>query len=273
VSEGTLVTGYLPDAQAVTNQAARTFALATRLLPPEVRGDVYLLYLVMRTLDDLVDGRARDAEERLELVERWALTGRVAGREAEILNELFRKHSGLSRPAVVDFVEGMRQDLGRPTFVTEADVDLYGYRVAGTVGELMAGILGVRRPEAVFAARALGIAMQRTNILRDLDEDLATGRVYVAARTLESLGIEDLASDDRSALLRVGVALAERWYDIGIAGVEDLLRGRQAIRAAALMYREILRQIARDGWGARRPWRASVSSRRKAWLTILALAS
>jgi hypothetical protein len=69
------------------------------------------------------------------------------------------------------------------------------------------------------------------------------------------------------------VALAERWYDIGIAGVEDLVRCRQAIRAAALMYREILRQIARDGWGARRPWRASVSSRHKAWLTILALAS
>jgi 15-cis-phytoene synthase len=273
VRQGTLVTRYLPDAQAVTNQAARTFAVATRLLPPELRGDVYLLYLVMRTLDDLVDDRAAGAQGRLEAVERWALTGRVVGREAEILDELFRKHDGLSRRPVLEFVEGMRQDLGRPVFVTEADVDLYAYRVAGTVGELMAGILGVRRPEACFAARALGIAMQRTNILRDLDEDLAAGRVYLASRTLESLGIEDLAAADRSALLRVGVALAERWYDMGIGGIEDLVRGRQAIRAAALMYREILRQIGRDGWGEKRPWRASVSGRRKAWLALLALAS
>jgi 15-cis-phytoene synthase len=273
VSEVGLAAGYLPDARAVTNGAARTFALAARLLPPDVRGDVYLLYLVMRTLDDLVDDRASDAEQRLDLVERWVLTRRVGGREAEILDELFRKHPGLSRQPVLDFLAGMRQDLGRPSFVTEADVDLYAYRVAGTVGELMAGILGVRRPEAFFAARALGIAMQRTNILRDLDEDLVAGRIYLPTRTLEALGVEDLGCDDRSALLRVGVALAERWYEIGIGGIEDLLRGRQAIRAAALMYREILRQIGRDGWGARRPWRASVSGRRKAWLAVLALAS
>lgn len=273
MSTGSLAAAYLPDARAVTNGAARTFALATRLLPPEVRGDVYLLYLVLRTLDDLVDERAAEAEQRLGLVERWALTGRVAGRESEILEELFFKHPGLSRQPVLDFLEGMRQDLGRPSFLTEADVDLYAYRVAGTVGELMAGLLGVRRSEAFFAARGLGIAMQRTNILRDLDQDLAAGRVYLAARTLESLGVDDLAGDDRSALLRVGVALAERWYEIGLAGLDDLLRGRQAIRAAALMYREILRQIARDGWGTRRPWRASVSTRRKAWLTVLALAS
>jgi phytoene synthase len=273
VSQETLARQYLPRAVAVTNSAARTFALATRLLPVSVRRDVYLLYLVMRTLDDLVDEGSPDASCRMDQLERWATTGVVVGPEAEILEELFSRHAALSRRPVLDFLEGMRQDLGRPCFVTEADVDLYAYRVAGTVGELMASILGVRREEAYFAARALGIAMQRTNILRDLDEDLRSGRVYLASRTLESLGIEDVAGGDRSALLRVGAALAERWYDIGIPGIEDLVRGRQAIRAAALMYREILRQIGRDGWGARRPWRASVSSRRKAWLTLIALAS
>ena len=268
-----LTLDYLSQARAVTNSAARTFALATRLLPADVRRDVYLLYLVMRTLDDLVDEGAGEASSRLDQVESWATSGRVAGPEAEILEELFRRHPALSRRPVLDFLEGMRQDLGRPCFVTEADVDLYAYRVAGTVGELMASILGVRRAEAYFAARSLGIAMQRTNILRDLDEDLRSGRLYLATRTLESLGIEDVSDGDRSALLRVGVALAERWYEIGIRGIEDLVRGRQAIRAAALMYREILRQIARDGWGERRPWRASVSGRRKAWLTLVALAS
>jgi 15-cis-phytoene synthase len=268
-----MVAQYVPDAQVTTNRAARTFALATRLLPFDVREDVYLLYLVMRTLDDLVDEHDRDASRRLDLVERWAITGQVAGREAEILDHLFSSHPGLPRRAVLSFAEGMRQDLGAPSFVTEADVDLYAYRVAGTVGELMAGILGVHRQSALVAARALGIAMQRTNILRDVDEDLSRGRVYFASKTLESLGIEDLRRDDRSSLLRVGVALAEHWYEIGIGGIDALVRGRQGIRGAALMYREILRQIARDGWGARRPWRSSVSSPRKAWLTLLALAS
>ena len=271
--EETLARQYLPQAVAVTNAAARTFALAARLLPPAVRRDVYLLYLVMRTLDDLVDEQLPDACSRLDQVERWATIGSVVGPEAEILEELFARHRALSRGPVLDFVEGMRQDLGQPHFVTETDVDLYAYRVAGTVGELMASILGVKRPEAYFAARALGIAMQRTNILRDLDEDLRSGRLYLATRTLESLGIEDVADGDRSVLLRVGVALAERWYDIGIRGTDDLVCGRPAIRAAALMYREILRQIGRDGWGERRPWRSSVSSRRKAWLTLLSLAS
>ena len=84
-------------------------------------------------------------------------------------------------------------------------------------------------------------------MLRDVDEDLAHGRVYLAAETLDRLGVADLARDDRTALLREGAGRAERWYQVGMAGIPDLRRGRRGVLAAALLYREILRPPADAG--------------------------
>ena len=126
----------------------------------------------------------------------------------------------------------------------------------------MAHVLGMRDPErAVPAAAALGMAMQRTNILRDIDEDLAAGRVYVAQATLRRFG-GSLEPGRRETLLRDQIARADALYERGCAGIELLGRGHRAIAAAAAMYREILRQIERDGYGAR-PGRAVVPRRRK----------
>lgn len=142
--------------------------------------------------------------------------------------------------------------------------------MAGTVGRLLAAILGAP-PEADQAARALGIAMQRTNILRDIDEDLARRRVYLAAETLQRLGIQDLAQGERRPLLEDQIRVTEYWYRIGITGSSQLRRGRPGVLAAALMYRQILTQIGSDGFGRTRPWRSHVSRRRKAWLALLSL--
>jgi 15-cis-phytoene synthase len=98
------------------------------------------------------------------------------------------------------------------------------------------------------SAAALGKAMQRTNILRDIDEDLENGRVYLARSTLERFGSP--APGLRAELLRDQIARADALYEEGIAGIALLMRGRRAIRAAAAMYREILRQIEREGYGA-----------------------
>ena len=164
----------------------------------------------------------------------------------------------------------MRDDLQPPRIATEADLDLYCYRVAGAVGELMTAILGVTRDDAWGAARALGLAMQRTNVLRDVDEDLANGRVYLAAETLRRFGVDDLRTADRSALYRDQIARADALYDEGLAGVDALVHGGRAIAAAGRMYREILRQIEREGLGARRT-RAVVPRRRKLVLVAGAL--
>jgi phytoene synthase len=125
----------------------------------------------------------------------------------------------------------------------------------------MTSLLGSREPdEAYVAAASLGMAMQRTNILRDIDEDAGNGRIYLATETLARYG--PAAPGRREALLRDQIARADALYEDGLAGISLLREGRAAIAAAAAMYREILRQIERCGYGAA-PGRAVVSRRRK----------
>jgi phytoene synthase len=261
----------LPSAVAVTNRVARTFSLAIRFLPAPLRDDVYLLYLVVRTLDDLVDTQQPEARKRIEQVAAWAENdGALTGREEAIVAYLFEKYPAMPRDAVTDFCIGQLAELTDTCFETEDDLDLHAYRVAGTVGRLMAGLLGVTCDDALVRARALGIAMQRTNILRDIDEDLARGRIYIPRETLVAANVGDLACDDRSGLLRVEIAIADRWYDEGLAGTAYLIHGGWQVHAAGLMYREILRELERDGFGRIRPRRVSVSPYRKLWLVTRA---
>ena len=288
----------LPEARQTINRVARSFSLAARLLPNQIRSDVELLYLVLRTLDDLVDvdvragGSTRDAaERRIAAIEAWASgegIGAPAGgapevsRELLILDDLARRHPDLPRDAVHDFLAGMRADLAGPSIGTDEEAAHYCYQVAGTVGRLMASMLGVtpgREHEADRAARALGSAMQRTNILRDIDEDLANGRVYLSAASLRAHNIDPAAASgstslgdaDRGELLRDEIARADAEYDEGLNGIRYLQHGGRSIRAAALLYREILRQIERDGYGARRPHRPVVGRARKAALLARAV--
>ena len=112
----------------------------------------------------------------------------------------------------------------------------------------MTSILGARdRDRALPAAAALGMAMQRTNILRDIDEDVAGGRVYLAREAVARHG--SLAPGRRDELLRDQIARADALYERGLAGVAELRQGRRAIAAAGAMYREILREIERRGYG------------------------
>ena len=289
------IRALLPEARQTINRVARSFSLAARLLPNQIRNDVELLYLVLRTLDDLVDvdvragGSTRDAaERRIAAIEAWAsgeTTGAAAAsRELVILDDLARRHPELPRDAVHDFLAGMRADLSGPQIATDEDAVHYCYQVAGTVGRLMASLLGVtpgHEREADRAARALGSAMQRTNILRDIDEDLANGRVYLSAASLRAHGIDPAATSgptslrdaDRRELLRDEIARADAEYDEGLNGIRYLQHGGRSIRAAALLYREILRQIERDGYGARRPHRPVVGRIRKGLLLVRAVAS
>lgn len=273
------------EARRVMARVARTFDLATWLLPGPVRRDVRRLYLVLRTLDDLVDHGRPDAAARVAAVEAWASAGVVHGREAELLDDLARRHPELPRDAVADFCAGMRADLAGPRHATEADLGRYCYRVAGTVGRLAAPLLGVapgRETEADVAARALGAAMQRTNILRDLVEDARGGRVYLPDDALASAGVEAASPasaaaalaalgawdpDRRRALVAPQIARADADYAAGIAGIGALRRGRRGIGAAARMYRAILREIEQDGYGASGR-RAVVGRGRKARILV-----
>ena len=259
--------GELLAARETTRRVARTFSLACRLLPRDVRDDVYLLYFVFRSLDDAVDTGDPAAEDRLAAVEAWARGQPASGREVALLTRLAQRHP-LPRDAFADFCAGMRDDLQGLLISSERDLDRYCYRVAGTVGTVMAHVLGMSDPErALPAASALGQAMQRTNVLRDIDEDLRAGRVYVPRTTIQRLG-GSLSPGCREALMRDQIARADALYEIGCAGIPLLARGQRAIAASAAMYREILRQIERDGYGSREG-RSVVPIRRK--LVVAAL--
>jgi phytoene synthase len=253
----------LLEARTTTRRVARTFAIACRLLPRAIRDDVYRLYLVFRTLDDLVDDGMPDADERVAAVEAWCAGAPPTTRESHLLDELDARH-GLPRDALADFCAGMRTDLDGLAIGTEDELDTYCYRVAGTVGITMSALLGTRSDvDARPAAAALGKAMQRTNILRDIDEDLEGGRVYLATETLERFGFGAVPPppSEREPLLRDQIARADALYAEGRAGIALLSSGRLAISAAAAMYQEILRQIERDGY--RQGGRAAVTPGRK----------
>ncbi len=286
------VAALLPEAQATINRVARSFALAARFLPRDVRDDINLLYLALRRLDDLVDleapsGSAQraDAQQRLAAIRTWINTGAVAdagGDELAIFVDLQRRTPTLPTDAIGAFLDGMESDLAGPVMESDADLDLYCYQVAGTVGRLMAALLGVRGGDEVqadHAARALGAAMQRTNILRDIDEDLANGRVYLPATSLRRVGLDPAAASgptslrdgDRRALYMAEIARADAEYEVGVAGIRHLLNGGRSIRVAGHLYREILRQLARDGFGVRRPHRPVVGRVRKAAALLRAM--
>ena len=286
------VAALLPEAQATINRVARSFALAARFLPRDVRDDINLLYLALRRLDDLVDleapsGSAQraDAQQRLAAIRTWINTGAIAdagGDELAIFVDLQRRTPALPTDAISAFLDGMESDLAGPVMESDADLDLYCYQVAGTVGRLMAALLGVRGgddAQADHAARALGAAMQRTNILRDIDEDLANGRVYLPATSLRRVGLDPAAASgptslrdgDRRALYMAEIARADAEYEVGVAGIRHLLNGGRSIRVAGHLYREILRQIERDGFGVRRPHRPVVGRVRKAAALLRAM--
>ena len=288
------VAALLPEAQATINRVARSFALAARFLPRDVRDDINLLYLALRRLDDLVDleapsGSAQraDAQQRLAAIRTWINTGAIAdagGDELAIFVDLQRRTPALPTDAIGAFLDGMESDLAGPVMESDADLDLYCYQVAGTVGRLMAALLGVRGgddAQADRAARALGAAMQRTNILRDIDEDLANGRVYLPATSLRRVGLDPAAASgptslrdgDRRALYMAEIARADAEYEVGVAGIRHLLNGGRSIRVAGHLYREILRQIERDGFGVRRPHRPVVGRARKAAAVVRAVMS
>jgi len=234
-----------------------TFAPAMRLLPGQTRADVRTLYGVLRTIDDLVDDDDPRAPERVKALERWARGWAPASPEAHALAELASRHP-LPREQLGEFCRGMRHDIARATIADDAAFDRYCQQAGGSVGIVLAVLLGAAGPEEDRAKQgmaALGRAMQVTNILRDIDEDLATQRVYISQSAIERFGFPSPGA--REELLRDHIARADALFEEGLPAIALLARGREAMALSAALYREILRQIERDGYG-REPGRAIV---------------
>jgi phytoene synthase len=141
----------------------------------------------------------------------------------------------------------MRHDMVGATVETEDDVDLYCRRVAGAVGVMVAQISGAKSDEAERRITALGIGVQRAHILRDIDLDRLEGRCYIAGETVKRFG--SISPGHRELLLKDQIARADAWLDEGVSIRRLLPEGGRAAGACASLYREILRQIEREGYG------------------------
>ncbi len=270
-------------ARAVTRRHARSFSFASLLLFGARRRAAFALYAFCRRLDDLVDeedGRTEPLEHRLAraraLIARiyvdapqladpglGPVSGRAVGAlvdevwdEAELaaLRDTIQRF-GVPEQPFQDLVSGMEMDVAGHRYATFADLELYCDRVAGTVGLLLCPVLGASDVRAAGAAADLGRAMQLTNILRDVREDLARGRVYLPEDELAAFGLsrDDLGRgvvDDRwRAFMRCQIARARAYYGRAAAGVRYLtgFGARRMVKLMGATYGGILDDIEARG--------------------------
>jgi phytoene synthase len=217
------------------------------------------LYDVLRKLDDLVDDDRPEAAQRLDAVECWTRDEHTDTYETRILTELSQGHT-LPKQALMEFCQGMRHDIARAVIHTEEDLELYCQRAGGSVGIMLARLLGSSGPEAEAKMATLGRAVQRTNILRDIDEDATHGRVYIARSTIERFGAPTPGA--RGELLRDQISRADSLYEQAADATSLLASGQRGMALCTTLYREILRQIERDGYG-RTPGRVVVPAWRR----------
>jgi phytoene synthase len=217
-----------------------------RLLPRDLEVDARKLYGLLRTVDDLVDEHDPEAADRVEAMERWANGAPVDTPETRTLSQLVQRYP-FPPAAILEFCQGMRHDLASETLVTEADLERYCQQVGGAIGVILTRMFGSADSRCEERMAMLGRAFQRTNILRDIDDDHTNGRLYVAQRTIERFGFPTPGA--REALLRDQIARADQLYDEGLGAIPLLPRGARSMAVCVSLYREILRQIERDGYG------------------------
>lgn len=240
--------GVLQASHEVFRAKARTFWWASRLLPRAARDDAALVYGFCRLADDLAD-ESPDADEARAALDLLAAEVRGEAPPRPLVAGLreVAERRGMPLESALELVEGVRSDLGVVRVADDAALLRYCYRVASTVGLMMCAVLGVRRREALPHAVDLGIAMQLTNIARDVAEDAARGRVYLPVHRLLQVGVdpEELVrgrapAQPVAAVVAWTLELADSYYASADGGMRDIpWRFRPAILVASRVYRAI----------------------------------
>lgn len=266
-------------ARAVAFRSGSSFLWGMRMLPRRRREAMYAIYAFCREVDDIADERGAIADKLAALAD-WRLEiarlyeGRPTKATACALVDAVSTFE-LPREEFLAVIDGMEMDARESMLApSEEDFALYCRRVAGAVGRLSIRAFGATEPEAERLAVALGDALQITNVLRDLDEDAARGRLYLPAELLAEAGIADTCPQTvlaHPSLPAVCERLAARARG-RFAESEALIARcrRRSIKPAILMkevYRRILDRLERRGWAPpRRPVR--VPKLEKAWVVL-----
>jgi 15-cis-phytoene synthase len=242
---------------ALLRDGSRTFLAASLALPADTRRAATALYAFCRLADDAID-LGRDGVDALSRL-RGKLDDVYGGLRLETpVDRAFAdtvQRYAIPRELPEALLDGFQWDLEGRRYQTLGDLNAYAARVAGTVGAMMALVMGARSPEVVARACELGVAMQLTNIARDVGEDARRGRVYLPLEWLGHHGVDVeawlLAPRHSAALGEVTERLlhyADSLYERAASGIAALpVACRPAMHAARLLYREIGAEVRRRG--------------------------
>nr|ATQ35995.1 phytoene synthetase [Scytosiphon lomentaria] len=259
------------ECERITGIFAKTFYLGTKFMSPVARKAVWAIYVWCRRTDDIVDGpraMVRGKKSMQQDLTDWAarLDDVWKGKPTDSLDlalvDVRENYPSLPIAPFKDMIDGMIMDvpgIGKNRYQTFEELELYCYRVAGTVGLMVLPILGtaegVSEEDAKFPALSLGIALQLTNILRDVGEDAVRGRIYLPLEDLAKFGVEPenimngILDSNYKELMRYQIARARFYYKQAARGIPMLSpEGRLPVQASLDMYGKILTAIEANGY-------------------------
>ena len=267
-------------------QNGKSFWFASLFLSKKSTRDAVILYAFCRLLDDWADSGGDAGPKKLnDLID---LFNRSVGKENNLSGQVLSLKSfsqsekeltveflnlRLSIPILLQLLKGLQKDTERALVEEKSQLIVYAYRVAGTVGLFMAQILGAESDKAKYHAVDLGIAMQLTNVCRDVLEDARMGRRYLPNSFLPSLtATADIETREKiKDCIRETLILADEYYESGVQGIHHLpKRSRFAVYMMSKIYRHIGVSILNNGisWWEGRVY---VSTSKKIFLTFSAL--
>jgi phytoene synthase len=264
--------------ERLTRKAAANFFYGIRLLPADKRRAMSAVYAYARRVDDIGDGGLPADRKLADLAAtRRSLADGDPDDAVMVALADARTRFPLPEEALTDLLDGVRMDVVGTRYETFEELAVYCRAVAGSIGRLCVGIFGASDMDrAVLLADDLGVAMQITNVLRDVREDYARGRVYLPAEDLRRFGcvenLEECPPEASAALVRFEAARGREWFARGLQ-LLPLLDGRSraCVRAMTGIYRRILGQIDRDPQQIMRR-RVSLPPWEKAWVAARSLA-
>jgi len=242
--------------ERMTRDHSHTFHLAAKLLPASKRQAAHALYAFCRCTDDAVDLGGSDAQR---ILAHWKekVLGPVVDQASPVIlawRDTAARYQ-IPRRYVQQLLAGVAQDLSVKRYSTFDELAFYCYSVASTVGLMLMSIIGYAGNHAMPSAIKLGVALQLTNILRDVREDWTAGRLYLPQEELHAFGVSEnsiakgVVDDHWCALMRFQIARARKLYAESLPAIAHLERaGRFAVAAAAELYRAILNDIERHGY-------------------------
>jgi len=266
------------EAREVTQEHARSFYFALQFLRKERRYAVYAVYALCRMVDNLVDDSA--AENRKEKLEAVQESISAAYERKPMESRLFHAFQDtvlkyeIPRQYFDDLIDGMRMDLFKNRYETFSELREYCYRVAGVIGLIMVNILGYRDESVKQHAVDLGIAMQLTNILRDVKEDYERGRIYLPQDELRRFGITDTflrgvyRDNQGTEFIKFQISRARFYYREAARVVTFMkdMNGRFVVKLMKELYAEILDVIEKNNFDISR--RAYVNGSQKIYLFL-----